>query len=357
MRKASYIFTSILTVTIFFSNCKDSVVDPVSIKDISEYVWTLDTIETSGRTPFQLHMSSIWGSSEKILYVCGHNSGGPNLFHYDGNKWRALDLHKDWSISQSIKNYVLGFGENDVWVAGAQGYSGIYEKPVISHFNGNEWEAKEFDIKGSLDFMWGENSNLFWACGKNGVVVHKNNNEWEIDTIKVNRNENDTYIISNIYEINNSLFAFGYHVKNNGLETTYYHYEKVNRTWGVLDSFTIGKSNREYKWGNNGITYYKGQLYSYGTNGLYKYYNNKWENIIVSESIIRLLFLSNSQMLFTTHGGHVYYLNENSTEEIDELHINDIYLYTDIFNIDENIFIIGWISFNTHSSSIVWHGK
>lgn len=41
-------------------------------------------------------MSSIWGSSEKDIYMCGHSAGpGGGLWHYDGKEWLEIDLQNE----------------------------------------------------------------------------------------------------------------------------------------------------------------------------------------------------------------------------------------------------------------------
>jgi hypothetical protein len=192
-------------------------------------------------------------------------------------------------------------------------------------------------------------------CGDEGIIINKNFHEYQIDSIKIDRFENDYFTIANIFEYNNRIHALGYHVYNNSLNTKYYHFVKVNESWEVKSSFIINSTNREYMWGNLGFKYFNNNYYSYGENGLYKYSNNEWYQIYDGIKILNILFFTDSDYLITSTNGTVYHINNSAAEEITKLRIENA-LYTDIFQINMNILIIGWQAFDSHSGTILWHG-
>ncbi|MBI3125150.1 MAG: hypothetical protein HYZ10_12175 [Ignavibacteriales bacterium] len=83
---------SITTSLLLFNSCKDNGSEPQErkIKSPLDMTWTYEVI--SPTIGSQLMMSSIYGSSYKDIWICGHSSVNQgSLWHYDGNKWTEVN--------------------------------------------------------------------------------------------------------------------------------------------------------------------------------------------------------------------------------------------------------------------------
>ena len=118
---------------------------------------------TQNKTYDQLF--SIWGSSEKDLWICGKNGA---ILHYDG-AWsltniKANDLKSIWGDGGDI--YVVGFGQGG----------------LLARYNGTTWTTQQI-YKEPLYSLWAVNaSDMFVAGGWNagGAVLRNNGTGWTL---------------------------------------------------------------------------------------------------------------------------------------------------------------------------------
>jgi photosystem II stability/assembly factor-like uncharacterized protein len=66
---------------------------------------------------------SIWGTSDKNIFVVGDNSV---MLHYDGNKWSPMQSPKDEYLTK-----VKGLGPEQVYAVGENG--------TVIKYDGKKW--------------------------------------------------------------------------------------------------------------------------------------------------------------------------------------------------------------------------
>ncbi|MGE5409372.1 MAG: hypothetical protein ACM3MI_00315 [Clostridiales bacterium] len=122
-----------LYIALFLTSCKSNPVDPIDPpKNPSEYQWTADTLAIND-DEIQCLMESIWGTSTNNMYTCGHTASHiNNFFHYDGNKWKVIDIPANIKGTLSFR-YVSGTSANDIWALGWG------TEPALFHFDGANW--------------------------------------------------------------------------------------------------------------------------------------------------------------------------------------------------------------------------
>jgi len=322
--------------------------EPGWVKDPRDYTWSVDTIRNPDQRSFQTLMSSIWGSSENDVYICGHTDIGPEIFHFNGETWDAIDL-TDYGLRNGIRNRVFGFSENDVWIAGALGHSaeGGYKTSELIHFNGTNWESYEFETRSELIDVWGTDSNNLWACGKDGIVIHYNGIDWQVDTIKIHVEEGRDYFLKNIIELNRIPYVGGY--KN--MPSVSYFFKKTENNWITLDSAQSDEGIN--KWGRALFYLSNGKhFYSTGSGGLFEYIDSNWENIFYLDTgIFGIRECVRNRYLLAEVRGTIY-LYENGAFE-------NIYSFDDqiglkgLWGNEQECFVIG----QHKNQTLILHGK
>ncbi len=182
----TYLTVLIIVLALFtivnFSSCDST--EPEQIKSPRDYTWVADTVYNPDNP--QTLMSSIWGSSENDIYMCGHSSGSPGgLWHFDGNNWGVVDLFKEIGHAARLTG-VHGTNSNNVWVVG---YQNTYDKtpiPYVIRYNGIKWEKIELNVNTAINSVFVKDRNDLWVCGSDGIVCHydKIHMAWEIDTLR-----------------------------------------------------------------------------------------------------------------------------------------------------------------------------
>ncbi len=130
-----FIITVLTTAITCNPNLTGPYEDPPGRRD---YAWTVDTINVP-----LYYVNKIWGSSPENVWIIG--TGGSlatNIWHYDGITWKTDN------VSRGINpKSIIGFNQNDVWIAGNEG--------EIWHFDGKQW---------SRNYKYQHNINLgFYA--------------------------------------------------------------------------------------------------------------------------------------------------------------------------------------------------
>ncbi len=316
------------------------------VKDPREYTWTVDTIKNPDPTVFQTLMSSIWGSSPSDVYICGHTDTGPNIYHYDGDKWDAIDL-SDYGLRKGYRNKIFGFSKNDVWIAGGLGHTGGYKTSELLHFNGDEWESFEFETRSELIDVWGTSLNNLWACGEGGIVFHFDGSIWQIDTIKISVEEGRGYFLKNIIELNGIPYVGGY--KN--MPLVQYFFKKEINSWITMDSAESDEG--VIKWG--GALFYlssEKHFYSTGSGGLFEYIDGNWENIFYLDTGIYGIYeLVKNKYLMAEFRGKIYLYENGAFESI--YSFDEQIGLKELWGNERECFVVGQIQ----NSTVILRGK
>jgi len=318
------------------------------VKDPRDYTWSVDTIQNPNPIAFQMLMSSIWGSSSSDVYVCGHTDAGPNIYHYDGDKWAAIDL-RDYGLYNGLRNKVYGFSEHDVWIAGGSAYSaeGGYITSELIHYDGNTWQSYEFETRSELEDVWGTSKHDLWACGENGIVIHKNGNEWKLDTIKANVFEGQRFIVESIKKVDETLFALAYKTER----PQSFIYINENNEWILVDSFYIYEEPP--KWGSGRLFCSSdNRLLSTGRGGIYEYSDGSWKNIYqLNSGFYGIWECVEKEYLLAEVYGKIFLYAHNKFEIIKEFSSNAT--MAELWGNTNECFIVGRDGLRTY----IFHGK
>lgn len=323
------------------------------VKDPRDYTWTIDTIKNTNEGALQTMLQSIWASSPNDVYVCGFVDIGPNIYHYNGENWESIDL-SNYGLSRGIRNKVFGFSDNDVWIAGGLGHGYVGNRYINSdliHFNGSEWENYEFETKGELTDVWGTSSEDLWACGRNGLVIHREGQEWDFDTVSIEQIYGDYELyLYGIREYNGEVYVVGYRYPD-----PYYLLKRTIGNWIVIDSV---ESGNEYTYGTTGLFVSKeNELYSHGYKGLFKYTGGAWGKIIsVSSSVSGMVEFARNKFLVSEFSNNLYLLENGNNEAIKQTESNDIY-FVNVWGNNEECFVLCWDLGLNWGGTQVYHGK
>ncbi len=140
-----------------------------------DYVWTVQTfgIGFGGilRDVCVINDSCIWavGRIDSGLY---DSLGAPiiyNAMRYDGHQWHYIQIKYDQSVFEHFS--VIGFAENDVWLAtGGR----------TAHWDGNRFTMAVIggDRQGGILKLWGTSSSNIYAVGDLGTIAHYDGTTW-----------------------------------------------------------------------------------------------------------------------------------------------------------------------------------
>jgi len=127
-------------------------------------------------------------AADDIWSVGGYNSRDINrtvLEHWDGSRWELS--------MREFKGYLSGavaLSGNDVWAVGSSNEAST--RPLILHFDGNDWSRVPFTIPGEQGGSLGEivavSASDIWAVGMQSIsdvqseplAVHWNGAAWEV---------------------------------------------------------------------------------------------------------------------------------------------------------------------------------
>lgn len=327
--------------------------------------WTVDTLEYPGS--LQTLLSSIWASSSKDVYACGHNEINRGQFwHSEGSKWESIDLFQYVERSSWDLQKVFGFGKKDFWVIGARdreiaGYN--FKESLVLQYNGS-WKDHQLKYKTALIDIGGTSSSDLWACGRNGVVLFYNGYSWQADTIKINVKPGTENVLYGISEFNNEHLILAFTYNSTASQISYYQIQGTINNWHIVDSvlFDNQNVNNFYKWGDKGIfksNYDK--IYSYGSEGIWEWNNNlkEWTNILRLNYRIKGMYGVSENYLYATSAfGQIYFYNGNTWQLIkniiaDQEELDFVNVWTD----GQEVFLIGQIISSYPMKTLIFHGK
>ena len=300
-------------------------------------------------------LRSIWGISEKDVYAVGHGDAENPIMHYDGQNWTEIDKTKNGIRLSYEAECVYGFAWNDIWIAGwvQAAYGSVFfpdEVGSVLHFNGSNWIQSDLPFKTmSFEYIWGKNSNDLWACGTYGIVAHYGNSKWEIDTIQITEGTTSNFIIRNIVEYNDEVYAIGFKNPRN------YFFRKDGNTWIQMDSFVDGENA---KWGNSQLFITTdNKLWSYGDGGIWELQNNSWTKIVSTElSVSGITEYTKGKFIIVDYRGKVYTYTDGVLELLKDFGANP-YLYNVWANNKECFILANKFGSGISASTLVYHGR
>lgn len=178
MKKTTAIFFVIMSSISFLQmDCKEDPINPFTdcplpIDTTSHnFTWQIDTIGT-----FQSYLRDTWGSDTNNVYAVGFiywpdRITPYNIIKWNGTNWRPV------SYLEGDLNSIYGFGPNDIWVAGFWQLDNNFF-PLISHWNGSQWQTWKMQEFSFLTSIWGTSTNNMYACGGNGTILHYDGTTW-----------------------------------------------------------------------------------------------------------------------------------------------------------------------------------
>lgn len=171
----------------------------------------------TSRGTFSSYLTSIHGTSRTDIWAVGEKSNNndnetPLILHFNGSKWSeakrptqslyaVLSLRPNlawaagsagtllkwdglsWEAATGVPMGLMntlrslhGFSESSVWAVG-------YD--TILHFDGSKWNVdanstltKSQEITG----LWGTSDGNLWAVGYSGLILHRTDSGWAVDT-------------------------------------------------------------------------------------------------------------------------------------------------------------------------------
>jgi len=258
----------------------------------------------------QLHLQSVWGSSNKDVYAVGWGSAFTTIWHYDGSSWNNLNLasgHGGPIIGAFVLEAITGLGANDIWAVGAIWKTGSPSDILESfsvHKDKNGWHSVPMDSGGMMKCIAAVSSNDIWAGGLSGTLQHYEGTKWK----RVSLNGDSAHIGSIAVISSNEVYLEAYGVVN--LQA----YQKLLKWNGesvsTIDSFTISGPS-SYRFGYN-ITAIDGVMYSTGF-GVWKWNGLAWTKIVNDiEEIVSMTKVTTGEFLLVGPTGKVFAYDNGS---------------------------------------------
>lgn len=273
-RMKYYRFILISLIALLFSCEKNKT--PLSAENNSytshDYEWEVDTLHAS--EALQVLMRGVWGTDENNVWVIGHSDETKyQVWHWEGTTW--INLYLLFPGHPHSLTAIYGFSANDIWVVGTdfQNYPNTEFRSFIIHYNGTGWDLIE-----EVDAPWcfsvfGTSSNNLFVGSDSGLILHYDGHVW------AKQSTNTRSQILSIWGFSQSeVYAAGLHHGNvQPIDSTFYYFYKYDgQNWTVLDSaldypYAPKLSFGFHLWGDE-----QNNLYSVGSDGLYKWEDNSW---------------------------------------------------------------------------------
>jgi hypothetical protein len=154
--------TAILTLLVVLTiSCTDSGIAPQPVSH--DFTWEIDTILPNA---FQFIGNSIWGSSDKNVYLVGHDSdGGQSMLRWDGTKWNIIDL---WQFGFNTIAQISGYDSSNIAIVGTGGvwgHVGLYRNGV--------WDTlRTPTLRPGINSVHMVSPNEIYVAGVDGVLKY-----------------------------------------------------------------------------------------------------------------------------------------------------------------------------------------
>jgi hypothetical protein len=343
VQPACILIISIIVVVSEFG-CKHNPVDPPP-KNPREYAWTVETLTLPGN---YIMMWSIWGSSEKDVYVSGFSTQGTGrMWHYDGNSWQRVPLiYLEGGPFPGIGGLfdMYGFTSNDIFVVGdkwGEGTNGFQN--FIMHFNGYAWTEQNVPLGEPLNSVWGSGSHDVWSGGNGGSLFHYDGSKWTKFPMDATvacagltgRSSNEVYMLGHKY---NYPIASNYSVL--------YRYDGT--TWMPIDS-TGGPPFSRF--GGSAVTMVDSVLYTFD-DGVYARRSGQWKKELTASNVTSMWGSSSTNIFTVGYSSLIYHYNGTDWKQLANI-VNAGYTLIGVWCTEREAFIVG----RKDSVSIILHGK
>ena len=364
---AFLLFTVICLLTL--NSCKntDTGIGPeAGYKNPNDMTWTCDTL-LYGNNSAQTMLWSLYGTSAKNIWACGHCDGGDGkLWRYNGSGWSAYPLFNDIASSPTGLFKLTSFEAGNVWAAGSRDYWDSdnvgYYKPLILNFRDNKWVETTPEV-GNLNTrilsISGNSSNDFWMCGDNGNILHYYYGKWSTDVIKLNQPKPTSYLLKDIviYKGKPFIMANLNDVPNLYIKT--YFYTGSMKDWTKVDSSVIDQTHYYVNGGNLGFYVSNtGRLFSYGEGGVWEWVNNRWSGVLRGEYTIAGMKGLGDNYIFAVGNPSFFYdgVKWSQLKFLEGKNGENLY-YKDAWIDGKEVFITGYNTGDFPNKTYMWHGK
>jgi hypothetical protein len=139
------------------------------------YMWTIDTIGGIGS-----FLYDVFAISENDVWAVGDIDTGAyptfNAMHWDGLQWELIRIKTNacGGVDYPPIRAIFAFSSNDILFAHIDG--------SITYYDGNNFTndcSLISQLNGSINKMWGTNSNNIFIVGGSGTIVHYDGSSWQ----------------------------------------------------------------------------------------------------------------------------------------------------------------------------------
>ena len=326
-------------------------------KDPREMTWTVDTLHYPGN--IQTMMSSIAVCTPEDIWICGHADGGGRMWHYNGADWSPINMHELF-VDISDYNALYIYDCNNIFLAGAQGRHEESPLSKIIKYDGANWI--DMNAPGNVELLGidGDSPDNIWACGREGVVLHYDGTNWETDTARIPVSNIYTYFHKDIAVYNGEIFLITSVYNTITYGNSYYFLRGNLHNWTVVDSLTFEGGNNTSKWGDWGFSVSEdGNLYSFGSGGVFRYEWDRWNQILNFNSRIESIYSINENYLIAVGDfGNAMFYDGTDWYDLTALQYEDHHnVYTAVWTDGYQAYVIGYTLVGWPMKTVVWHGR
>ncbi|MFA7419899.1 MAG: hypothetical protein WCZ90_09450 [Melioribacteraceae bacterium] len=360
MKKAFIAFIAV--AAILLETCTNNGTEPEErkIKSPLDMTWTYEVL--SPTIGSQLMMSSIYGSSYKDIWICGHSSVNQgSLWHYDGSKWTNIDplIGNEYGPVSVIN--LFGFSSTNIWLVGNRTIgSGQNErlKCLALNYNGTRWVDQKIETIGRLFPIYGDNPTNIWAGGSEGLITHFNGTEWIADTIKLKGVNPKRFGLASIIVYNGKPVIMA--KENDGVRgiNTFYITGDIDN-WKVIDSNKVVQEQK-YTCGDRGMLLSKtNRLFSFGAYGIWEWINSRWTEVFYGYFYIGgLCAVNDNYMIGAGNRSFAVFYNGSTWTQIPQIkNITENVQFEAVWTDGTEVFIVGYSTDGFPNKTYIWHGK
>lgn len=323
--------------------------------------WTYEVI--SPTIGSQLMMSSIYGSSYKDIWICGHSSVNQgNLWHYDGIKWTNIDPLIGNEYGPVSLTNLFGFSSTNIWLVGNRTVgSGQYEKRkcLVFNYNGAHWIDQKIETIGRLFPIHGDKPTNIWAGGTQGIITHFDGYRWQFDTIKLKGVNPEHFGLGSIVVYNDKPIVMA--KENDGVRgiNTFYITGDIDN-WKVIDSNKVVQEQM-YTSGDRGMLLSKtNRLFSFGSYGIWEWLDNRWTKIfdVNDNGVLGLYWINDSYVIAVGDRSSAWFYDGFKWGKIVQLkNIDENVQFRAVWTDGTEVFIVGYSTDGFPNKTYIWHGK
>ncbi|MBI2428747.1 MAG: hypothetical protein HYV29_08135, partial [Ignavibacteriales bacterium] len=235
----------------------------------------------------------------------------------------------------------------------------FYDSSLVLHYDGVSWKEHRLFGGKKIQSMCGSSSSDLWVGGVDGTLFHYNGTVWRRDSVRLSYPKDGTFQILGISKSSQGLFLIaGKYDTPTGLFTNYFC-KRENELWLVLDSCGVHTPHTEEQWGVIKLwTSPQGKLYSVGLKGIYRFENEHWERILISDWPISNLYgISGENMFAVGYPGRVYHYNGKDWYQYNQF-ANSESILKAVWTDGKEVFVVGFTQDNSfRTTTVILRGK